>query len=406
VRFPDPTGEAEALLNSLGSLPGERPEAARLREGRLLAELAEQPDMPVVLYGAGNLGRRTQVLLRGVGREIAAFIDNDPSQWGTSIEGAPVLSPDDASSRFAANGQAIVTIWRAEGGHDFRATRRDLQKRGWCRVASFIPLYWGIGAGAIPYFAIDRPSIVLEARAEVLEAAGLWADQASLREFVGQVRWRLTGDFDALSPTVPDQYFADGIVQASREEVFVDCGAFTGDTLIDVARRLGSWRAYHAFEPDPESFAALQAAVGRLPVGLAERVYLHQAATADRPYRAQFAATGLASAKLAGGGGFEVDCVAIDDVLAGELPTFVKMDIEGGEAAALTGANRSIRGAQPLLAISAYHKQADLWTLALQVHSVVPEYRLFLVPHAAEGFDTVLYAVPSNRLAGALASAG
>lgn len=303
MRFPDPTGEAEALLDSLRSMLDEPAEDARLREGRLLAELAAQPDMPVVLYGAGNLGRRTQLLLRGVGREIAAFIDNDPSRWGASIDGTPVLSSDDATARFAANGQVFVTIWRAEGGHDFRVTRRDLQLRGWSRVASFIPLYWGLGAEALPYITIDRPSRVLDARVEVLAAATLWSDLESLREFVGQIRWRLTGEFEALSPLVPDQYFAAGIVEARRDEVFVDCGAFTGDTLLDVAGRLGSWRAYHAFEPDPESFAALQAVVATLPAPLAESVFLHQAATADRPYTARFAATGLPSAQLSGGAG-------------------------------------------------------------------------------------------------------
>lgn len=92
-----------------------------------------------------------------------------------------------------------------------------------------------------------------------------------------------------------------------------------------------------------------------------------------------------------------MECLAIDDVLAGTLPTFVKMDIEGGEAAALAGAIRSIREGRPLLAVAAYHMQADLWALPLQVHRAAPGYQFFLRPHAGEGFETIMYAVPHER---------
>jgi FkbM family methyltransferase len=381
-----------ALLDELGALLDEAPVAARRREERLITELDGGLSAATVLFGAGNLGRRTLALLRAHGREVAAFVDNDPHRWGTAVEGVPVLSPDEASSRFASDGLAIVTIWRAEGGHDYLLTRAELNRRGWRRVESFIPLYWGLASDALPYLAIDVPTNILAAGDEVMAAAALWADEVSLDAYVKLVHWRLTADFAALPSIEPNQYFAAGVVSVGDDEVFVDCGAFTGDTLVDVASRVGSWRSYHAFEPDPASFEALATAVATLPSALAERVHLYRAATADRPGTARFQATGLGSASLSAKGTYAVECVAIDDVLA-EAPTFIKMDIEGAEADALRGAERSIRQGRPLLAISAYHRQADLWELPRQIHEMVPEYELFLRPHVAEGFDTVLYAV-------------
>jgi FkbM family methyltransferase len=391
----------EALIVELRGMLDEPLYAARERERALLAELTAQPDMPIVLFGAGNLGRRTLDLLRAHGRPAAAFIDNASGLWGTAVDGVPVLSPADASARYAGDGLALVTIWRAEGGHDFLVTRENLRNLGWRRVESFIPLFWGYGSDALPYITIDLPTRVLEAREDVLAAAALWVEERSLREYVSQVRWRLTGDFSALSPAEPDQYFAEGLVQVGSDEVFVDCGAFTGDTLLDVARRVGSWRAYHAFEPDPASFEALQAVVAALPEPLAHRVHVHRAATSDRPGTAWFTATGLGSAKLSVTGTYEVDCLAIDDVVTDSPPTFVKMDIEGAEAAALAGARGGIRAGRPLLAISAYHKQTDLWELPRQIRDMAADYRMFLRPHAGEGFDTVLYAMPPERLPGA-----
>lgn len=371
---------------------------ARMRERRVLEELEAKPDIPIVLFGAGHLGRHTLALLRAHGREVAAFVDNDRDLWGSSVDGVPVLPPTDASSRLAGDGLVIVTIWRAEGGHDFLVTRDDLRKRGWRRVESFIPLFWGYGSDALPYITIDLPTRVLDARDAVIAAAELWSDERSLSEYVAQVRWRLLGDFAALSPAEPNQYFADGLVRVGPDEVFVDCGAFTGDTLLDVAARVASWRAYHAFEPDPASYVLLQAAVASLTEQLADRVHLHRFATSDRSGVERFNASGLPGASLSGSGTLQVDCVAIDDVLTEPPPTFVKMDIEGAEAAALTGSRRVIREGRPLLAVAAYHKQADLWELPQLVHDMMPEYRMFLRPHQGEGFETVLYAMPPERL--------
>ncbi len=392
------TSEREALLTELSILLGEAPKDSRKREDRLRLELESHHDAPIVLFGAGNLGRRTLSLLRSRGHDVAAFMDNDSDRWGTDLDGVPVLAPDDASSRYASNGLAVVTIWRAEGGHDFLATRADLRKRGWSRVESFIPLFWGYGSDALPYITIDLPTKVLAARDAVMAAADLWADERSLRDYVSQVRWRLSGDFAVLTPVEPDQYFAQGVVRVGQDEVFVDCGAFTGDTLLEVARRFGSWRAYHAFEPDPESFLALEAAVSSLPATLADTVRLHQAATADRRSTALFTATGLGSASLSADGTYQVDCVTIDETITGMPPTFIKMDIEGAEAATLTGSRKVIGAGRPLLAVAAYHKQADLWELPQLVHDMMPDYHMFLRPHVAEGFDTVLYAVPPERL--------
>ena len=385
------------MLDQLDLILAESPEHARARERRVGDELEASPAMPVVLFGAGGLGRRTLALLHAHGRDVAAFVDNDPARWGTAVDGVQVLSPDDGSARFARDGLVVVTIWRAEGGHDFLHTRADLVARGWTRVESFISLFWSLGAPALPYLTIDLPSKVLSARSDVLAAAQLWADDRSLRDYVDLVRWRVSGDFAALPRVEPDQYFARGVVRLGPDEVFADCGAFTGDTLVDASRHVASWRAYHAFEPDPRSISSLEATIASLPPAMAERVRIHPAAISDHPHVAHFSATGLGSASLSSNGTFEVQCVAIDDVLANEPPTFIKMDIEGAESAALSGARESIETG-PILAIAAYHKQADLWELPLQVHEMAPTFPMYLRPHVAEGFDTVLYAMPQQRV--------
>jgi hypothetical protein len=64
----------------------------------------------------------------------------------------------------------------------------------------------------------------------------------------------------------------------------------------------------------------------------------------------------------------------------------------------LLGAAQIIREQAPVLTISAYHRQNDLWNIPLLIKSLNPEYRFFLRPHDFEVWDTVCYAIPTKRL--------
>jgi hypothetical protein len=101
---------------------------------------------------------------------------------------------------------------------------------------------------------------------------------------------------------------------------------------------------------------------------------------------------GSVSADAAG----QVPAVALDDVLVGWRPTFIKMDIEGSEIEGLLGARGLIAAEAPSLAICVYHRPDHLWRIPLLLGGW-PEmagYRYFLRAHGFDGFDTVLYANP------------
>src|ERR1035437_8843857 len=53
--------------------------------------------------------------------------------------------------------------------------------------------------------------------------------------------------------------FSDSLFTLDSGEVFIDCGAYDGDTLREVIRRSGeAFSRIVALEPDPASFAAIQ----------------------------------------------------------------------------------------------------------------------------------------------------
>jgi FkbM family methyltransferase len=177
----------------------------------------------------------------------------------------------------------------------------------------------------------------------------------------------------------------------------VDCGAYDGDTLRDLmAWTGGRYRGAMALEADPANFAALQHRIEEDP-NLRGRACAIQAAVGRRRAKVRFRASGLASAAVSESGGIEVDSVSLDECLAGESPTFIKMDIEGAEMDALEGASEVLREQAPLLAICAYHTQGHLWQIPLRIGRLMPAGRLSLRAHCMDGFDLVCYAVPPHR---------
>jgi FkbM family methyltransferase len=389
---------------TLGELDGrldQDPVSVALRAAGELGEVAGPALSQLVLYGAGNLGRATLRALRETDVEAVAFADGNPALQGTTIEGLEVLAPEEAARRYGSNGVFVVTIWRAAGPDTMPARLRYLRSLGCERVVTFAVLFRAFPDVFLPHFQIDRPDRMMAEAEDIRRAEKLWSDDASRREFVGQLRFRLDLDFSALSAPVRDEiYFPKDLVRLRPSEVFVDAGAYDGDTLrrfLSLSRR--EFRRILAFEPDPRNFRNLEGYVASLDEGTAARIRIEPKALAAGPGKVRFEATGTDMARV-GPGSLEVETVALDDITGSEWPTFLKMDTEGSEPDVLEGARRAIEGGRPLLAISVYHRQNHLWTLPLKVAGWVDDYRFFLRPHRLEGWDLVCYAVPLERLPG------
>ncbi|KOR29945.1 hypothetical protein TI04_07395 [Achromatium sp. WMS2] len=73
--------------------------------------------------------------------------------------------------------------------------------------------------------------------------------------------------------------------------------------------------------------------------------------------------------------------------------SMIKMDIEGAEMEALTGAVNTLRYMQPKLAISTYHKPEDIWEIPLFIKEQNSNYRLFFGHHTPMQEEAVYYAM-------------
>lgn len=189
---------------------------------------------------------------------------------------------------------------------------------------------------------------------------------------------------------VISQYFPEDIIHLSEEEVFVDCGAYTGDTLGIFKKKVRGYKKYYALEPDKKCFNALheemEEGVVHIPVG-----------AWDKKENLNFSHEDGCGEIKAGDKKEDFESIAVDrldDLIDdAENVTFIKMDIEGAELQALQGASEIIKKNRPKLAICVYHRREDLITIPQFIKNIEAGYKLYLRAHAPFVSEVVLYAI-------------
>jgi len=353
---------------------------------------------PIVLIGAGRLGMRLVKSLLRHRFDVVAIADNDPEKCGTEIDGILVSSLAEATGRHGASAQFVVSIFSP--GHPFSQLHRQLLELGCKTILPVVTALWSVAEDLLPYYPFHQPSKTLDQRDDIRRAFLLLTDQASRDNFLGHLRLRLRGDFlgqphwDGES-----QYFLPELKQI-RDEWFVDCGAYNGDTL----QRFRNWTCDHfakvtAFEPDARNVVELLEHLAVLPPEIQRRVKVEPCATGAQSGLASMMGEGSAAALCESGVGI-IQVVTLDEALEGR-PTFLKLDVEGAELSTLKGAHQILAAKHPALvvAVCVYHRHDDLWKIPLFLAKYMrSDDTVLLRSHEADELDTVLYVIPKSRL--------
>jgi FkbM family methyltransferase len=176
----------------------------------------------------------------------------------------------------------------------------------------------------------------------------------------------------------------------SPEEVFVDAGSFDGKT----AGYFMEWcnRQYEKiwlFEPDKKN---QEKCIMTMQAEGCKNYKVIKKGLWDREEVLRFQCSFNGSSKIEETGEFEIEVVSLDEIIK-EKVTFIKMDIEGSEYQALSGAGRIIKQHKPKLAISVYHKSEDIWKLPELILELNDEYKIFFRHYSVAAAETVVYAI-------------
>src|SRR5688572_27822604 len=191
-----------------------------------LEQLIIKTDERYVLFGAGHLGQITLTGLRRAGIEPVAFADNNQSLWNTTVNGVKIFSPQEAISQFKNRAVFVITIYTSHPVWQ-QLTGLGVQALSFAALARHYPQV------LTPHGAVELPYKLFEQADDVRKAFFVWTDDASRWEYIAQLNWRVSLDLSVLSQHLPPDeiYFADELLTLLPDEVFVDCGAFDGDTV-------------------------------------------------------------------------------------------------------------------------------------------------------------------------------
>lgn len=193
------------------------------------------------------------------------------------------------------------------------------------------------------------------------------------------------------------------------KDVFVDCGAYVGDTLEKfINNGEGGFHKIFAFEPDHDLFRTLQIRTERLRKewNLSEdRLVLVNAGVGEANCELSFhkdAATGLTGTfqNLDSNESSEnnLQVVSLDSYFSKQSVSFIKADIEGYEYPMLLGAEKVIKRDKPKIALSIYHNAVDMFRLALKIKEIDSHYKFAVRQHQYTPQDTVLYAYDERNI--------
>lgn len=342
---------------------------------------------PLLIYGAGKLGREVALRLRSRGILIEAFIDASAGP-GEIRDGISVYRLYDwAANKRPEDFSILVSIHNPYV--NVAPILGELRSAGFAEVLTMPDYVNALPGDLRSLFWIAPSDFYSDKTAKIQAAAGLLADEVSRAWFDANMKLRQTGDYAALpEPSSEDQYVPADIQRWRDPMRLIDCGAFDGDTIDTLMRNGYALEGAAAFEPDQQNYAKL---AGRfrelnavfLPCGVSSATEM-----------LRFDSGHGTSSRIDRDGGVAIQCVTIDEALPVFCPTLIKMDIEGAEPAALRGAEQTIRRYQPALAISLYHAPDHLWEIPLWIAGLGLDYRMHMRGHAYNGFELVLYCLP------------
>lgn len=334
---------------------------------------------PIVVFGAGNLGRRVARAVHPI-----LFCDNNRALWGTRCEGIPIESPATAVQRFP-DATFVIAIWHPSRTGGMMDVVKQLTSFGATNILSFAKLFVEYGDVLLPHGFWERPQYYDQHVKEMKNARALM-DGEGREEFDRQMQLRL-GNVAGQVLNSGVQYFP--VFELGPNEVFVDGGAYDGDTIAQFRHAtVDRFAQIVAFEPDPKSFAMLKSSMNGDP-----RIIFQPYGLGSRRETVRFSPGGTSS-KISTDGSCQIEVVTLDEALRGIAPTLMKFDIEGSEPDALEGGRETITQHRPKIAVCLYHCPDHLWSVPLLLNELLPNSRFTLRTYYADGYECVCYCIP------------
>lgn len=320
---------------------------------------------------------------------VNLLCDNNKEKWGQIIEGLPCVSPEELKKY-----PNLIVIIMMGNPVDVEKQLKEMK----------IPYVYHVNLSLDRIMGMKKEADWFEKESPFIkEVYNYFEDDFSKKVYTGALMNRMATDISTFDweniYSDEMQYFSQKEIKFHDYESYVDCGAYTGDTVTEFINTVHEYNKIFAFELDYNNFLTLESNVAAYPnvkclnygvwsekgdldygIGSSD----NEPDAGKSIYKTEDAVNNVVQ---------KAKVISLDEALKDESITFIKMDVEGAEIEALKGAKKIIVEQKPKLAISVYHKTSDFWQIPKLLKEFNPEYR-FMLRHYTKNnlLETVLYA--------------
>lgn len=188
----------------------------------------------------------------------------------------------------------------------------------------------------------------------------------------------------------PNQYFSPDFITYTDSEILIDAGCFNLYTVDTFSRYSKNIKKVYSFEPNEADYKTCLEKSKKYDFN----IELYNYGLWNESGTLGFNNDPRGMSYIDESCEYKIKVVRLDDIVSDQDKiTFIKMDIEGAELAALEGACNTIAKFKPKLAICIYHKAEDLWLIPEYIKEINPDYKLYIRHHSNRAAETVLYAI-------------
>lgn len=335
----------------------------------------------VYIFGTEEVSRRISDVLNEFDVPILGYMDSNPEKQGKHFRGHEIIAPRNVSELVilaAYNMNKLISYVESQFPNNNYLT-------AWEVLLCFSE------TKSLPWNNLRHPKYLTPEYIESLEkyAANclnpeeFWKLVAA-RHFVG-----ITSGTNVPSHTSEDKYFPEGIVATKSDSIFLDLGAYTGDTILRFFNQPVQGkdeRLAIGIEADQSNFIQLLDTKNNYNLNC----ILMNVAIGDKAELIPFSMqpNSMDSSATFFENNTIIPSITIDEIFEKFEITHVKFDIEGFERFALQGGRASIANQNATWSVSSYHLWDDI--------SVLPSYFdetyiYYCTSHANLPWDTTMH---------------
>lgn len=330
----------------------------------VVEEIKSQSDTPLYLWGCGN-----------VAREVCEIL----SENGISVRGCVIDVNVDINEFIGLKVERLTDVLHRESslniviGHAQYHRKKELELLQNIQNVYYLPNPFKTHEDITEEYYLQHIE-------EFKKSEGLFEEELSKKVFRAYIESRVYGNIDAIFDafTRPMSYF-DNDIWELKKEVYVDCGAYNGDTItmfIDAV--LGRYKSIYAFEPDHRFFCKMKE---RMKPYDDDRIHLFEKGLWNKNTFLNFLSdeeqSGYAVEASISDDEHTIAVCKLDDIIKDDV-TLIKINMSGSNRECIEGARRIIRDCHPKIAITVGLTKERLYQIPVLLKQINPNYDLFL----------------------------